>query len=517
LLFAAAASETFVLQPWCSNSFRVQVAPASPSAATSAAQARLRATLDAHGESELPAALIDDCGPGAPVTPAPGGAPVASGNLLAAALADGSLRFSRADSGAVLFTARATVEAPSYANSCAVGVGAGHQIFVADNMTLAAAAAWCDANSSCAAFASEAAASATCGAALDDSVGRRVVFQSAAEASYDAAWLTFVKPPNASSPLFGFLVAKVNVTAGDDANERVFGLGQGNWTAQGSCPSGAQRVVPLQRNGQVVSLQQLKFNVGIPLAFSTAGYMFLFNMPGAGRVSVGALGVGGALWEAQAALALDFWVSAAPAGADVRGAAPALYRQYADATGHAPLLRADAQLFWQSRNRYKSSDAAMGVAARYAELALPVGVLVVDYKNQVQDGDFAPNPRCYPSVAALVAGVRAALNATLFFSFWPEVLPSSPNYAPFRALGCLINADLGGLAVDSTVPACRDRIWQGFLKPNYYDQGVSAYWLDETDGAGTAGGYDTSFGPAAAYTSAYTSRSPRPRPARAPL
>ena len=43
------------------------------------------------------------------------------------------------------------------------------------------------------------------------------------------------------------------------------------------------------------------------------------------------------------------------------------------------------------------------------------------------------------------------------------------------------------------------------MQPNYYDQGVSAYWLDETDGEGTSVGdgefgYNTSYGPAAAYS-----------------
>ena len=182
-----------------------------------------------------------------------------------------------------------------------------------------------------------------------------------------------------------------------------------------------------------------------------------------------------------------------------------MYAQYADATGHAPLLRADAQLFWQSRNRYKSSAIALGVAQAYANLSLPVGVVVVDYKNQAVDGDFAPNPDCYPSVAALSAGVRAALNATTVFSFWPEVKPASANFQLFSDAGCLINADLGGLALDTTLGACRELIWTKFLKPNYADQGVTAYWLDETDGEGTAVGdgelgYNTSYGPAVAYS-----------------
>ena len=47
------------------------------------------------------------------------------------------------------------------------------------------------------------------------------------------------------------------------------------------------------------------------------------------------------------------------------------------------------------------------------------------------------------------------------------------------------------------------------MAPRYYDQGISAFWLDETDGEGTTtgskhsndlNGYNTSFGPAAAFT-----------------
>ena len=57
--------------------------------------------------------------------------------------------------------------------------------------------------------------------------------------------------------------------------------------------------------------------------------------------------------------------------------------------------------------------------------------------------------------------------------------------------------------IDTTITSCRDLIWNSFLRPNYYNQGVSAYWLDETDGEGTGcpvHGYDTSFGPAAAFS-----------------
>ena len=96
-------------------------------------------------------------------------------------------------------------------------------------------------------------------------------------------------------------------------------------------------------------------------------------------------------------------------------------------------------------------------------------------------------------------------NATTVFSFWPEVKNASSQHAAFSAAGCLSNSDLGGSVLDTTITSCRDLIWSTLLKPNYYSAGVSAYWLDETDGEGTGGGdgthgYDTSFGPAAAFS-----------------
>ena len=56
---------------------------------------------------------------------------------------------------------------------------------------------------------------------------------------------------------------------------------------------------------------------------------------------VGDKGVGGMVWRADAALDLDVWITALPAGTAAGAAAP-IYEQYADATGHAPPLRENA-------------------------------------------------------------------------------------------------------------------------------------------------------------------------------
>jgi alpha-D-xyloside xylohydrolase len=415
----ATAQITLTITPWCSNSFRVQLTPPVASfPATAAASSTLQQVLTSHGLEELPAALIDSCGPGAAFSPSAGGVAVTNGNLGVKLSAEGVLDF----------------------------------------------------------------------------------FNVATAAPYFSAQTSFASGGNYAP----YLAATVTTTAGD-ANERFFGLGQTNWTNNddNGCPSGLNSIVPLQRNGQTINLQQTKFHVSIPFVYSTAGYGFLYNMPGYGVTSMGEFGTGGMSWRSDAALALDFWVTGLPAGASPSSPA-SIYHQYADATGHAPPLREDAMIFWQSRLRYKSSAIALQIAEKYKNLQLPVGVLVVDFYNQLHDGNFQPNPACFPSLLALTSGVRDMINATVVFSVWPEVEKNSTQRANFEEAGCLSNDDLGGSVLDTTIPHCRDLIWS-LVKPNYYDGGVSAFWLDETDGEGTDGGdgthgYDTSFGPAAAFS-----------------
>lgn len=79
-----------------------------------------------------------------------------------------------------------------------------------------------------------------------------------------ATWTNAGMPP-------GYLVTTMTLAPGD-RHERLYGLGQGNWTQEGGCPAGLQAVLPLERNGQTVGLQQSKFHVTIPFIYSTAGY-----------------------------------------------------------------------------------------------------------------------------------------------------------------------------------------------------------------------------------------------------
>ena len=84
--------------------------PKRSGAATEAAAAALRRALAAKNMTDLPGALLPDHA-GTPVEATPGTG-TTHGNLRAALAADGTLSFSRADTGDLLFTASASFAAP---------------------------------------------------------------------------------------------------------------------------------------------------------------------------------------------------------------------------------------------------------------------------------------------------------------------------------------------------------------------------------------------------------------------
>ena len=96
---------TVTFTPWCGSSMRVRVAPATLPPAAEAAAAALSRSLADKGMADLPGALVTtSCTPGAAVHPTAGGEKTTNGNLEAALAADGSISFTRADTGVVLFS-----------------------------------------------------------------------------------------------------------------------------------------------------------------------------------------------------------------------------------------------------------------------------------------------------------------------------------------------------------------------------------------------------------------------------
>jgi alpha-D-xyloside xylohydrolase len=253
-------------------------------------------------------------------------------------------------------------------------------------------------------------------------------------------------------------------------DERFYGLGQHQHGL-------------LDQKGAVVDLVQRNTEVSVPFALSSRGYGLLWNMPGVGRVELGA---NRTRWVADAARQIDYWVTAGSGPADVVG-------RYVRATGLPPLLPDWASGFWQSKLRYRDQEELLEVAREYRRRGLPLAVIVCDYFHWTRQGEWRFDPAEWPDPQAMVDELRE-LGVELMVSVWPTVNPNGETYAEMDRRAFLVRQTAGlplhlafwdkgtdGQAFmrfyDATNPEARRYLWER-LAAGYGRYGIRAFWLD---------------------------------------
>jgi alpha-D-xyloside xylohydrolase len=253
-------------------------------------------------------------------------------------------------------------------------------------------------------------------------------------------------------------------------DERIFGLGQ-------------HQHGRLDQKGCVIELIQRNTEVAIPFLLSSRGYGFLWNNPAVGRVE---LGQNATRWVAEAAPQIDYWITAAdsPAG---------ILSNYADATGHAPMLPEWASGFWQSKLRYASQAELEAVAQEYVRRELPLSVIVIDFFHWTRQGDWQFDPLAWPDPARMVEKLQT-LGVRVMVTVWPTVNRLSANFAEMWSNRLILRNANGtpahfyfvdnhaedGIYVhyyDPTNPEARKYIWEK-VKQGYYRHGIKIFWLD---------------------------------------
>ena len=252
--------------------------------------------------------------------------------------------------------------------------------------------------------------------------------------------------------------------------EKIYGLGQ-------------HQHGKLDNKGCVIELLQRNTEVCIPFMYSTRGYGFLWNNPAVGRIE---LGYNGTNWVADRTNQMDYWVTAGQTPAQIMS-------QYADATGHAPMMPEYATGFWQCKLRYKTQDELMEVAMEYKRRGLPLSVIVADFFHWTLMGEWKFDTENWPDVPGMVKEL-GEMGVKLMVSVWPTVNQLSENFVEMKSKGYLVGSEHGDDShtqfmdhrpegqlhmyyYDATNPEAQRYVW-GKAKDGYYDHGIKTWWLD---------------------------------------
>lgn len=233
----------------------------------------------------------------------------------------------------------------------------------------------------------------------------------------------------------------------------------------------------LDLKGSTVELAHRNSQVSVPFVMSSAGYGFLWHNPAIGRAT---FATNRTEWVAESTSQIDYWVTAGASPADIA-------RNYATATGHAPMMPEHGLGFWQCKLRYSSQEELLTVAREHHRRGLPMDVIVADFFHWPKMGDFRFEDEFWPDPEAMVAEL-AELGIELMVSVWPQVSLESENFAELDRLGYLVRSNRGvdiqmsfegpSRFLDVTNPAAREWLWAK-LRVNY--PGVKLFWLDEAE------------------------------------
>ena len=122
------------------------------------------------------------------------------------------------------------------------------------------------------------------------------------------------------------------------------------------------------------------------------------------------------------------------------------------------------------------------MAKNFSSLNLSVGVIVIDLGPPADPPYYRLDPARFPDVAAMAAQVKALTGGAYLM---PNLKPTSVKSSDCPACDAGHSHATDGKAddgkVDASSAACRQCIWNKWLKPTLFDKNVTTFWLDDDE------------------------------------
>ncbi len=166
---------------------------------------------------------------------------------------------------------------------------------------------------------------------------------------------------------------------------------------------------------------------------------------------------------------------------------------YRTITGKSQIMPKWAMGYWQSRERYKTSDELLGALKEYRSRQIPIDNIVLDWSYWPQDawGSHDFDAARFPDPKGMIDSVHA-MDAKIMISVWPKFYYTTDNYKAFDEKGWMFNRAVkdsirdwiahGYIAgfYDAYSAGARKMFWNQ-MNDKLYSKGIDAWWMDASE------------------------------------
>lgn len=169
---------------------------------------------------------------------------------------------------------------------------------------------------------------------------------------------------------------------------------------------------------------------------------------------------------------------------------------YRRLTGKAQVMPRWALGFWQSRERYKTSDDVVSTLREFRQRRIPIDNIVQDWNYWEDDqwGSHRFDPKRYPSPQAMLDSVHA-MNGRFMVSVWPKFYCNTANYKALDSIGAMYRRAVAdsirdwvgpgyvGSFYDAYSLAARKLFWRQMDDCLYsrFNGQIDAWWMDASE------------------------------------
>jgi alpha-D-xyloside xylohydrolase len=247
-----------------------------------------------------------------------------------------------------------------------------------------------------------------------------------------------------------------------DKEEAIYGLGQ-------------QQEGKMNQRGQKLLLRQENTKICIPFIQSVKGYGVFWDnysptkfVDNAQEMSL----------ESEVGDGLDYYFLY---GKNADG----VIAQMRELTGQAPLLPLWTLGFWQSRERYTSSEEIVGVVEKFRKLNVPIDGIIQDWQYWGENVNWNSmnfdNPK-FSEPQKMIDRIHQ-LNTHFMISVWASFGRNTKQFSELKEKKALLNFETypkEATPYDPYNPEARNLYWD-YLSKGLFAKGVDAWWMDSTE------------------------------------